>query len=300
MVTWATKYRPTTFDEMVANNSFSPHSLTVKEFSKQHLLLHSKAAGVGKTTYAHVIANHFGYPLHIFNASSKKTRGIAFVEEELLPLTRSGNYNQYILLDEADQLTPEAQGALKGVIENAQGLFILTCNNIEKVSPYLRSRCMTLEFKPIEIDKMLERLRHIAVCESVSITSGELRMICEAHNGDLRNAINALQAYDSLGREKGKVFLHSLTVKEFDSKTLLTLCFREKDFTNAMKLFGNNDVKQTIRSVFDYAVESDASSNGKMTVIDAAITAERDLMSGIDEDIVKGNFLRMLIQPHSL
>jgi hypothetical protein len=37
-----------------------------------------------------------------------------------------------------------------------------------------------------------------------------------------------------------------------------------------------------------------------MTVIDAAITAERDLMSGIDEDIVKGNFLRMLIQPHSL
>jgi len=292
MSTWATKYRPTTFDEMVANNNFSD--------SKQHLLLHSKAAGVGKTTYAHVIANHFGYPLHIFNASSKKTRGIAFVEEELLPLTRSGNYNQYILLDEADQLTPEAQGALKGVIENAQGLFILTCNNIEKVSPYLRSRCRTLEFRPIEIDEMLERLRHIAVCESVSITSGELRMICEAHNGDLRNAINALQAYDSLGREKGKAFLHSLTVKEFDSKFLLTLCFREKDFTNAMKLFGKNDVKQTIRSVFDYAIESDASSNGKMTVIDAAITAERDLMSGIDEDIVKGNFLRMLMQPHSL
>ena len=292
MVTWATKHRPTTFDEMVANNIFSS--------SRQHLLLHSKAAGVGKTTYAHVIANHFGYPLHIFNASSKKTRGIAFVEEELLPLTRSGNYKQYILLDEADQLTPEAQGALKGVIENAQGLFILTCNNIEKVSPYLRSRCRTLEFRPIEIDEMFKRLQYIAVYESVSITDGELRMICEAHNGDLRNAINALQAYDSLGEQKGKAFLHSLMVKEFDSKFLLTLCFREKDFTNAMKLFGKNDVKQTIRSVFDYAIESDATSNGKMTVIDAAITAERDLMSGIDEDIVKGNFLRMLMQPHSL
>ena len=292
MVTWATKYRPTTFDEMVANNEFSS--------SDQHLLLHSKAAGVGKTTYAHVLANYTHRQLHIFNASSKNTRGIAFVEEELLPMTRSGNYNQYILLDEADQLTPEAQGALKGVIENAQGYFILTCNNIEKVSPYLRSRCKLIEFRPIEIDEMFKRLQHIVVAENVVITDAHLRMICEAHSGDLRNAINALQAYDSLGEEKGKAFVHSLTVKEFDSKFLLTLCFREKDFTNAIKLFGKNDVKQTIRSVFDYAIESDASSNGKMTVIDAAITAERDLMSGIDEDIVKGNFLRMLIQPHSL
>ena len=292
MVTWATKYRPTTFDEMVANNNFSN--------ADQHLLLHSKAAGVGKTTYAHVLANHRDFPLHIFNASSKNTRGIAFVEEELLPLTRSGNYNQYILLDEADQLTPEAQGALKGVIENAQGYFILTCNNIEKVSPYLRSRCKLIEFRTIEIDEMFKRLQHIVVAENVVITDAQLRMICEAHSGDLRNAINALQAYDSLGEEKGKAFVHSLTVKEFDSKFLLTLCFREKDFKNAVKFFGKNDVRQTIRSVFDYAIESDASSEGKMTVIDAAITAERDLISGIDEDIVKGNFLRMLMQPHSL
>ena len=292
MVTWATKYRPTTFDEMVANNNFSN--------ADQHLLLHSKAAGVGKTTYAHVLANERGYPLHIFNASSKNTRGIAFVEEELLPMTRYGNFKQYILLDEADQLTPEAQGALKGVIENAQGYFILTCNNIEKVSPYLRSRCKLIEFRPIEIDEMFKRLQQIVVAENVIITEAHLRMICEAHSGDLRNAINALQAYDSLGEEKGKAFVHSLTVKEFDSKFLLTLCFREKDFKNAVKFFGKNDVRQTIRSVFDYAIESDASSEGKMTVIDAAITAERDLISGIDEDIVKGNFLRMLMQPHSL
>ena len=292
MVTWATKYRPTTFHEMVANNNFTD--------VKQHLLLHSKAAGVGKTTYAHVLANESGYPLHIFNASSKKTRGIAFVEEELMPLTRSGNYKQFILLDEADQLTPEAQGALKGVIENAQGYFILTCNNIEKVSPYLRSRCRLVEFRPITEDEMFKRLQHIAVCESVSITEGEMRMICEAHNGDLRNAINALQAYDSLGEQKGKVFIHSLTVKEFDSKFLLTLCFRENDIDEALKMFVGKDTRQTIRSIFDYAVESTATSGSKLTVIDAAITAERDLIAGIDSDIVKCNFLRMLLQPHSL
>ena len=186
------------------------------------------------------------------------------------------------------------------MIENAQGLFILTCNNIEKVSPYLRSRCRLMEFRTIEIDEMLKRLQVIAMCENVSITEGELRMICEAHNGVLRNAINALQAYDSLGEQKGKVFIHSLTVKEFDSKYLLTLCFRENDIDGALKMFVGNDTRQTIRSIFDYAVESTATSGSKLTVIDAAITAERDLIAGIDSDIVKCNFLRMLLQPHSL
>ena len=96
MVTWATKYRPTTFDEMVANDYCLGYN--------QHILLHSKQAGVGKTTYAHVLANHMDFPLHVFNASSKNTRGIAFVEEELLPLTRSGNYNQYILNEWSDKM----------------------------------------------------------------------------------------------------------------------------------------------------------------------------------------------------
>ena len=83
---WANKYRPTTFNEMVAND----YSLGLN----QHILLHSRHAGVGKTTYAHVLANEMGYPLHVFNASSKKTRGIAFVEEEIdSPDTCSGNPN---------------------------------------------------------------------------------------------------------------------------------------------------------------------------------------------------------------
>jgi DNA polymerase III delta prime subunit len=287
---WATKYRPTSFDEMVANNNFSS--------SREHLLLHSKAAGVGKTTYAHVIANHFGYPLHIFNASSKKTRGIAFVEEELLPLTRSGNYKQYILLDEADQLTHEAQSALKGVIENAQGLFILTCNNIEKVSPYLRSRCRAIEFRPIMVEEMMDRLEYICGQEHVVIHETQLQVICKAHAGDLRNAINALQAFHGLGThhtsDKANSFILSLTVDGFDTHKFLSLCFQFNEVDEAYKLIKEHDTRKVIRAVFDTAL-SNAQVSKKIQVVDAAIISERDILNGVDDDIVKYNFVRLLV-----
>jgi DNA polymerase III delta prime subunit len=287
---WANKYRPTSFDEMVANNNFSNFD--------QHLLLHSKEAGVGKTTYAHVIANERGYPIHVFNASSKKTRGIAFVEEELLPLTRCGNYNQYILLDEADQLTPEAQGALKGVIENAQGLFILTCNNIEKVSPYLRSRCREMVFRPITVEEMMGRLEYICGQEHVVISETQLRVICNAHAGDLRNAINALQAFHGLETnhtsDKANSFILSLTIDDFDAHHFLSLCFKFADADAAYALIKEYDCRKVIRAVFDTALQ-DAQPTKKLQVVDSAIISERDILNGVDKDIVKYNFVRLLM-----
>jgi len=266
----------------------------------QHLLLHSREAGTGKTTLAYVLANTLDYPLHVFNASSKKTRGIAFVEEELIPLTRAGNYKQIILLDEADQLTPEAQSALKGVIENAQGFFILTCNDIRKVSKWLQSRCLTIEFRPIGRKPMMERLQHICGIEGVEITESNLGLICDAHEGDLRNAINALQAYDaSLMVGEAEKFILSLAEHDFDAYTFLKVCMVEKDLLYAnIMLSDAYDARSAVRSVFEEGVagtKAPLSDNKKLQVVDAAITAERDILNGVDEDIVWANFVRMLI-----
>ena len=170
---WANKYRPATFEECVGGIKHCDWLIN----EMQHVLLYSRGAGTGKTTLAYVLANQLGYQLHIFNASSKKTRGIGFVEEELIPLTRSGNYKQIILLDEADQLTPEAQGALKGVIENAQGYFILTCNDISKVSQWIQSRCLKMSIDPLKEDAMMGRLEYICGAENVGITETQLRQI---------------------------------------------------------------------------------------------------------------------------
>lgn len=295
MTIWSIKHRPTSFDELVGGAK----DLDYLVENMQHLLLHSRKAGTGKTTLAYVLANTLGYPLHIFNASSKKTRGIAFIEEELIPLTRAGNYKQIILLDEADQLTPEAQSALKGVLENAQGFFILTCNDISKVNQWVQSRCLTIEFSPIGREPMMKCLEYICGVEAVSITSSQMGLICDAHEGDLRNAINCLQAYSCFTSPiQGKQFLLGLISTDLDCNYFLKACMEEKDILLGLILLGEYDTRGAVRSVFEYGVagtEPPLSQQKKLQVIDAAITAERDVLSGVDEDIVKANFVRMLI-----
>ena len=290
---WANKHRPTSFDELVGGAKTLSHLAG----NMQHLLLHSREAGTGKTTLAHVLANTLGYPLHVFNASSKKTRGIAFVEEDLIPLTRAGNYKQIILLDEADQLTPAAQSALKGVIENSQGFFILTCNDLNKVSMWLQSRCLTIHFNPIDTESMMERLEYICGAEGVNITESQLRVICEAHDGDLRNAINALQAFASFGEidVRRKQFIHSLTVPDFDSKAFLKACLREKDLHEALPMLEGRNTREVVRTSFTWAFDNLKGTDLKLQIVDAAITAERDILNGVDVDIIIAIFVSMLI-----
>jgi len=289
---WANKYRPGTFEECIGGIKHLNHLAE----SMQHLLLHSRGAGTGKTTLAYVLASELGYQLHIFNASSKKTRGIGFVEEELIPLTRSGNYKQIILLDEADQLTPEAQGALKGVIENAQGFFILTCNDDSKVTQWIKSRCLNIEIMPPQIDAMMGRLEYICGAENVGITETQLRQICKANLGDMRNAINALQAYASFNEPIGaSQFVRSLGDLDFDSISFLKLCFKDNDFSSSYTMLKGEDTRSVVRAIFTDAVDGEASTKNKLRVIDAAITAERDIIDGVDEFIVKANFVRMMV-----
>ena len=127
---WAEKYRPKELDEVLAQESVVSEMVSIVrgDAPMQHYLFHSPEPGSGKTTVGRVMANELGYQLHEFNASTKKQRGIDFVEDDIGPMSRIGQWETIFLLDEADRITPTAQDALKGVIENAQGYFILTCN----------------------------------------------------------------------------------------------------------------------------------------------------------------------------
>ena len=286
---WALKHRPS-IDDIVGQDDI----INAIGNGMQHMIFYSPQAGTGKTSLAHALAKRHDMTLHIFNASSKKTRGIEFVEEELLPMTRTGNWKQIFLLDEADQLTPAAQSALKGVIENAHGWFILTCNDLSKVSIWLQSRCRVLKFNPISEEHMKQRLLTIAGKEGVEITPYHLSLIINNHKGDLRNSINALQAYTN-SHERNS-FVLSLENEKFDVQQFLTLCFREKDFEESLKLLDKDNKRESIRAVFRFAMESNAKSPSKLKVIEAAVTSERDFIMGVDEDIILSNFVLMCIR----
>ncbi|QDP49814.1 MAG: putative sliding-clamp-loader subunit [Prokaryotic dsDNA virus sp.] len=284
---WAVKHRPS-LDEIVGQDRVLDAIP-----SMGHMIFHSPEAGTGKTSLANALAERYDFVIHTFNASSKKTRGIEFVEEELLPMSRTGNWKQIFLLDEADQLTASAQSALKGVIENATGYFILTCNDLSKISTWLQSRCRVLHFKPIADGDMKDRLTIIAGKEGVEINDTQLDLIIEANKGDLRSAINCLQAY--AGMENGDKFLHSLLDDDFQPNLFLTMVFREKDYEEAYKCIVGFDPRRSVRRVFLHAVDSNARTASKLAVIDASVTAERDFIAGVEPAIVIANFVRMCL-----
>ena len=291
---WAVKHRPTSLSEIVGQEAIVKEMQTIVDYSEmQHFIFHSREPGTGKTSMAFALAADLGWPIHLYNASSKHTRGIAFVEEELRPLSSMGMHQQIIFLDEADQLTADAQSALKGVIETAQCFFILTCNDLSKVSPWLQSRCQVRNFTPIEHGDMVGRLRQIAIAEGSSFD--DFHPIANAHKGDLRNAINCMQTASSLSGDDREKFIRSLSSSPLDTMAYLRKCFRDKDFQMAFKEIEGRPVRQTVRDIFSYAMESGAKTESKMVIVDAAITAERDLIAGVDEDIVARNFVRMCL-----
>jgi len=300
MSVWATKHRPRTLQDVVGQDEIVNElkAIVSGKAPMQHYIFHSPEAGTGKTSVANAMATEMRWQLIMFNASSKKERGIDFIEEVIIPLTRSGIKERIFFLDEADQLTDAAQSALKGVIENANGIFILTCNNLTKVSRWLQSRCQVRTFKPIPHDAMVGRLRAIVTMEGMrSHLSGGLEtldIIAKAHAGDLRNAIGATQAYVHMIVPDQEKFLDSLITPELNYKLLLRLCFLENGFDEALKMFVG-EVREQVRETFRYAVNSGANAESKMQVIEAAVVAERDILNGVDAEIVRHNFIRMLV-----
>ena len=296
MMVWATEFRPSTLGGIVGQDAIVGElmQVVVGEMPMQHYIFYSPEAGTGKTSVAHALANELGWQLVVFNASSKRERGIAFVEETIIPMTRSGIKERIFLLDEADQLTDDAQSALKGVIENAAGYFILTCNRLPKVSRWLQSRCQVRTFQPIAQIDMIKQLSKISASKSPHFNESAITVIAKAHAGDLRNAIGALQTFANMKRRDGEMFLDSLTAPSIDFKRFLRLCFVEKAYEDAVKLF-TGEVRHQVRECFSFAVKGNAGTESKMQVIEAAITAERDLLNGVDEEVVRHNFVRMLV-----
>ena len=294
---WAAKHRPSTLDQFKGQ----PHlraefeAILKREAPMQHYIFYAPEPGTGKTSMAYLLAETLGYSIFKYNASSKRQRGIEFVESDLAPMTRLGQYESVYFLDEADQLTDAAQSALKGVIEEAQGFFILTCNDLSKVSPWLQSRCAVREFRPVSDDDVLARLVTVASTEGLKVDADDLGTIASSHNGDLRNAINALQAYAHLPEPERQAFLNYLGRQGTDAHRVLTLCFKEASVDEAVREMGSvANLRHAIDDVFRYGVASQAGPKSKMTLVDAATQAQRDLISGVEPHYVVWDFCRRL------
>ncbi len=206
---WVEKYRPTKLSEIVNQTEvIGSLQALIKDPTDMPHLMFSGSAGVGKTTAALCIArqilgeNYGDYTLEL-NASDE--RGIGMVREKVKKFSRFAGMAEIpfkiIILDEADEMTSDAQTALRRIIEDTAKYcrFILIANNISKIIDPIQSRCATFKFTSIPEEDMINHLENIAKKEKVKTDKKGLKAIYDYSEGDLRHAINLMQATASIG-----------------------------------------------------------------------------------------------------
>ena len=177
---WVEKYRPQKISELVNQKEIigSINSMLKNQEELPHLLF-SGSAGVGKTTAAlcvsrEILGEHWrDYTLEL-NASDE--RGINMVRERVKKFSRFAGLNteipfKIIILDEADEMTADAQTALRRIIEDTAKIcrFILIANNLSKIIEPIQSRCVVFKFTKISTKEIIPQLKAISKKEKIKV-----------------------------------------------------------------------------------------------------------------------------------
>lgn len=208
---WVEKYRPATLDELVDQTTIKQRlgQLLVKKSQLPHLLF-AGPPGCGKTTTAMIIARKIlgdrwrDYTLSL-NASDE--RGIDTVRQRIKTFARftdraEGVPYRLVVLDEADETTSDAQTALRRIMEenSEHTRFVLICNYSSGIIEPLQSRCAIFRFHRLDEASVTDYLKLIVKKEKLKPSGDSVfGAIYEATGGDLRQAINLMQAASSSG-----------------------------------------------------------------------------------------------------
>ncbi len=196
---WVEKYRPNTIDGYVFRDDAQKKQVEtwIKDKTIPHLLF-SGNAGIGKTTLAKLLFNELGInDLDILEINASRTNSVDDVRDKIISFVQMIPFGAFkiVLLDEADYLSPNAQAALRGVMEeyHTTSRFILTCNYPNRIIPAIHSRCQGFHIAKIDQTEFTARVAKILIDEEITPDLDILDTYVKATYPDLRKCINMVQ-----------------------------------------------------------------------------------------------------------
>jgi replication factor C large subunit len=249
---WAEKYRPKTLSLITGHNK-SIEELKAWAQSWLHGIPKERAvvlygrAGIGKTTAAHALANDMGWEVIELNASDQRTADI--IEKVAGSASRmstldGSNVKRLVILDEADNIHGTAdRGGEKAIVElikKTSQPIILIANELYDMSAGLRSACKPIQFSAIMARSMIPALKRVAEAEGITCGLGALETLAENANGDLRSAINDLQA---IAQGSSRIEPEDIITAQRDTK--------ENIFKVLVKIFKGKDIREAHKATFN-------------------------------------------------
>ena len=307
---WVEKYRPQTIEECILPETTKKMFQDFLSRGEIPNMLLSGPPGIGKTTVAKALCNELGADYYVINGSDEgrfldTVRNNAKNFASTVSLT-SESKHKVIIIDEADNTTPDVQLLLRASIEEFQKncRFIFTCNYKNKIIEPLHSRCAVIDFsingkqKATIASQFFKRVNYILEQERVEADKKVLAELINKHFPDWRRVLNECQRYSVGGKIDSGILAHFSDVKIND----LTKNLKSKNFSEVRKWCVNNldnDPSVLLRRLYDSLYESLVPSSIPAAVLviakyqyQIAFVADQEInmLACLTEIMVEGEF----------
>ena len=267
-IPWVEKYRPTQFENIVLDKKNKKLFDNILETQYFPNLLFYGPPGTGKTTTIINLINEYnkkhtnyskGSVIHL-NASDE--RGIDIIRNQIQQFVKTTNFFEncikFVILDEVDYMTKNAQQALKYLLQssNLNVRFCLICNYISKIDSSLKNEFLCIRFNQLPQKEIKVFLKNIAQGENVNINENGYDALLYMYKSDIRSMINFMQ----LNQESpnlGNVALSNEIMENIFTKIIQKDTFQKIiDYIHEISVQYNHDKKTILKKFFNYIIHT--------------------------------------------
>ena len=265
---WVEKYRPKNIDDIVLDHLNKQILKNIIETSYFPNLLFYGPPGTGKTTTIINLINSYQNKNGVKNKdliihlNASDERGIDIIRNQINFFVNSkplfNNGTKFVILDEVDYMTKNAQQALRYLLQNytSNVRFCLICNYISKIDEGLQNEFIRLRFNQLPKEEIITFLNHISLSEKLNLSQKTLSSIQKLYKSDIRSMINFIQSNQNLDNE----FLNIIDNEVWD-ELYTKILQKEKisnitNFINFISINYNIDKKNIIKDFLNYIIKT--------------------------------------------